>query len=623
MKKFILLFYSLFTYIQAFAQSDSVTTVTIILENKAKGQVIGSTNAPYINSLVPQGALFTEYYAITHPSQMNYIALVAGLVYSPNNDIDMGAGSKSDKNISSEFKKLGLLIETYAEGLDSAGSVKYTNGLYAGKHDPLRNFSNVDQKTRKPLTALPTNYNQLGKVVYIIPNLVNDMHNGAIPAAVKAGDDWMKTNVYAQRVIQWALQGKIRLVITFDEDDNSSANNIPFIMIGNNVNKGVIISTGYNHYNYLGTLLDWYGVPRFAGSIGKAAMSGWKQIVVNPPPIDTTKCYKWVVAIRRDTIITKTVSTHYDSLRVEIACDTVTPPPPTGDGIYRGIYVNGFSGIAGNTAKENNLISDLNRWKMNYVSTYSTATSVAASNLIKRIKRETKVTEIAPAGSSLPEFTTWSNYNQAQPDSNDFTGFQLEIEAYNQSDIAGAWSSEVSLIKSLIPLKAAANIIPTINYSGWWTKTPMNVQTPDTLVKYCAWSNLHDYQTTPNFEYLKTRCNDLNASAKKQGKIFTIRVLFSAEPAFMQNYLKTHTLDDSYAIVKTTFDAQHYTNLKMDGYIVFHLDFLRVSQPAPVSTALKILRAPVQLFKAVPFHSADDFKNITDTNHLKMATMPE
>ncbi|MCS6319688.1 MAG: acid phosphatase, partial [Nitrospira sp.] len=52
--------------------------VIVIEENHAFGQVIDSPAAPYLNALARKGALLTHSYAVTHPSQPNYIALFAG-----------------------------------------------------------------------------------------------------------------------------------------------------------------------------------------------------------------------------------------------------------------------------------------------------------------------------------------------------------------------------------------------------------------------------------------------------------------------------------------------------------------------------------------------------------------
>src|SRR5713226_5584660 len=52
--------------------------VIAIEENHAYSQIIGSANAPYLNSLAQQGALFTQSFALSHPSQPNYIQLFSG-----------------------------------------------------------------------------------------------------------------------------------------------------------------------------------------------------------------------------------------------------------------------------------------------------------------------------------------------------------------------------------------------------------------------------------------------------------------------------------------------------------------------------------------------------------------
>lgn len=48
------------------------------MENHAYQQVIGSSDAPFLNGLARRGALFTHSYAVTHPSEPNYLALFSG-----------------------------------------------------------------------------------------------------------------------------------------------------------------------------------------------------------------------------------------------------------------------------------------------------------------------------------------------------------------------------------------------------------------------------------------------------------------------------------------------------------------------------------------------------------------
>src|SRR5262249_29547867 len=52
--------------------------VIVIEENHSFSEIIGSASAPYINSLAQQGALFTNSFAIEHPSEPNYLDLFSG-----------------------------------------------------------------------------------------------------------------------------------------------------------------------------------------------------------------------------------------------------------------------------------------------------------------------------------------------------------------------------------------------------------------------------------------------------------------------------------------------------------------------------------------------------------------
>lgn len=291
---------------------------------------------------------------------------------------------------------------------------------------------------------------------------------------------------------------------------------------------------------------------------------------------------------------------------VKIPCDTVKPVQK--DTIWRGLYINGTNSIAGNKTKEDALVSDLKRWKFNSIHLYSIdgSNDAALTSLFIRIRKETFVTDITATASSGTTFTgTRTTWNRNHVDSADYDGWNLEYEPWNATDVTSAWASNIQYLvqmKSGIP----STVDRIADYFGWWTKAPMTTQTPDTLVKYLSYLLVHDYRTAPDFAYMKGRCDDLNNAAKKRGVILLLRAIFSAEPTFMQDYLKTHTLDQAYAVLLAAFNAVGYTNIKLDGYLVFHLDFLRVSQPAPSTARSANVFAP-------------DFINETTKSHLKTA----
>jgi len=56
------------------------------MENHSYNQIIGSSQAPYINSLAGQFGLATNYRAVAHPSLPNYLALTGGSTFGVTSD---------------------------------------------------------------------------------------------------------------------------------------------------------------------------------------------------------------------------------------------------------------------------------------------------------------------------------------------------------------------------------------------------------------------------------------------------------------------------------------------------------------------------------------------------------
>ena len=90
------------------------------MENHAYGEVIGSPQAPYLNRLARQGALFTDSRAITHPSEPNYLALFSGSTQGVSDD--SCPHQFSAPNLGSELIAAGRTFTGYSESLPAAGS---------------------------------------------------------------------------------------------------------------------------------------------------------------------------------------------------------------------------------------------------------------------------------------------------------------------------------------------------------------------------------------------------------------------------------------------------------------------------------------------------------------------
>lgn len=296
----------------------------------------------------------------------------------------------------------------------------------------------------------------------------------------------------------------------------------------------------------------------------------------------------------------------YDSTYQVCRTETI---PTVKDTIWRGVYVTGLSSASTNATSQQKIIDGLNKYKFNSAHFYSIdgANDAGLTAFFKRIRKETKVTDLAATASSSNTFTgTRLTWNKNHADSADYNTWNLEFEPWravaNGSTVAIDWTKNVTYLQQMKAVGSANNIKVT-DYYGWWSDAPMSTQTPDTLVKYCDYGLIHDYRTGPEFGYMKTRMDQLNASAKKINRVYVVRVIISAEPSFSQTWLKTHTPDDFYKAVCADFAKQKYSNLKMDGYLVFTLDFLQTAQ------------APANARMASPVTADPDFKNETTLGH--------
>jgi acid phosphatase len=225
-----------------------------IEENHGYADIIGSSSAPYINSLASQGASFTDSHAIRHPSEPNYLALFAGSTFGVTNDAC--PVNVSGPDLGGELIAKSNTFAGYSESMPSVGftGCSSSDRLYARKHNPWVNFSDVPASANQPFTNFPTDFTKLPTVSIVVPNLQNDMHDGTI----KQGDNWLKDHLSSY--VQWAKTHNSLFVLTWDEDDGSDTNQIVTIFVGDHVRAGQYSET-INHYNVLSTIEGLYGLP--------------------------------------------------------------------------------------------------------------------------------------------------------------------------------------------------------------------------------------------------------------------------------------------------------------------------------------------------------------------------
>ena len=250
--------------------------VVVVFENKERGHVIGSRSAPTFNRYAKQYANLTAYYAVTHPSLPNYIALVSG---STGGITTNCTGCSIDKpNLADSLEAAGLSWRTYAEGLPNAGFTGPVFRRYAKKHNPFLYFRDVLARPARLRRIVPLSHfardlaaGGLPDFSLVVPDLCHDMHD----CPVATGDAWLR-RFLRPLLGSSALRDGVVFVV-FDEDDGARANRVAALALGPLVRPGSRSGRRLDHYALLRTVEDGLGLPRLGRSAAARAITGiWR-----------------------------------------------------------------------------------------------------------------------------------------------------------------------------------------------------------------------------------------------------------------------------------------------------------------------------------------------------------
>src|ERR1700736_4451544 len=113
----------------------------IVMENHEYGAVIGSAEAPYINSLAATYGLATNYYGASHPSLPNYLALTAGSTFGIASDCTTCYVNAT--NIADQVESSGRSWKAYIEDMPTPCFTGASSGNYAMKHNPFMYYNDI------------------------------------------------------------------------------------------------------------------------------------------------------------------------------------------------------------------------------------------------------------------------------------------------------------------------------------------------------------------------------------------------------------------------------------------------------------------------------------------------
>jgi hypothetical protein len=249
----------------ATAPSTYAHVVWILMENHSYNEIIGSSAAPYINQVAGECGLATNYFAASHPSLPNYIALTSG---STQGITDDNNPSSHHLTVPSIFSQVGSGNWRSLEESMPSNCAQTDSGEYAVRHNPAAYYTNITSDCLNfdvPYTAF--NAPDLSaQFTFVTPNLISDMHDGT----VQQGDTWLSSFLPLVLSSAQYQAGNTAVFITWDEDDGTQNNQVPTLVIAPSVHPGTTSATMFTHYSLLRTTEEMLGFTTFLGNASTA-----------------------------------------------------------------------------------------------------------------------------------------------------------------------------------------------------------------------------------------------------------------------------------------------------------------------------------------------------------------
>jgi hypothetical protein len=223
--------------------------ITVIFENADYSEVI---RQPLFKYLADQSAHFSNFVAVTHPSQGNYIALTSGSLHGLWCGIDATADSRCwlgpyDETVDLDVKNIVDLLEArgvtwrvYAEKFPGNCFKGETHGKYTRNHNPFISYVNIQRDPSRCSRIVNADlFDQdaangtLPEYIFYIPDGNQDGHD----TGVEFADRWYEK--FVKYIQDPKFMENTVLVSTFDEDHRGQINQIYTTIFGPAVKSGV------------------------------------------------------------------------------------------------------------------------------------------------------------------------------------------------------------------------------------------------------------------------------------------------------------------------------------------------------------------------------------------------
>ncbi len=283
----VVCFLALFTFgaIQAASLREVKTVFVLMFENHDWSSIRDTNFCPYLNRvLLPQAAWAEKYNNPpgNHPSEPNYLWLVAGTNFGIKNDKAPSVnGQTTTQHLAYQLDRAGVSWKTYQEDISGTDLPLVNKGEYAVRHNPFMFFASVTNDPAyclahvRPMTEFFRDLTNraVPRFNFVVPNLTNDMHNltPGSPSTRTQGDNWM-ARVIPQIQASEAYRDGGAIFITWDEGVGESSDGpIGFILLSPLARGGGYHnSIPYTHSSTLRTVQEIFQLTPWLGDAANA-----------------------------------------------------------------------------------------------------------------------------------------------------------------------------------------------------------------------------------------------------------------------------------------------------------------------------------------------------------------
>ncbi len=252
----------------------------VVQHSVARGHPSPSVSSymPFLQSLLPQSVLLTNYYANYHPSDQNYVAQVAGDTFVQGNiyfpDFNLTA-----RHIGDLLEARGKTWKSYIQGMEVPCQLQCyaNNSWYCPDDAPFMQFSNVVgdlqrcQRSLRDLADFATDVarGQLANFVWLAADGFHDGegandHHGMV-FSLRDQDAFLNQTLSPLLSSPTFAEGKTLVVINWDESAGWGYpdNKIPVFLIGSPglLREGMALDISYEGYSVLRTAELALGLP--------------------------------------------------------------------------------------------------------------------------------------------------------------------------------------------------------------------------------------------------------------------------------------------------------------------------------------------------------------------------